>query len=420
MNILHLVHQYRPHYVGGTEIYTEKLARHQAAAGDRVAVFVPTPDLAAAPHHALEDGVHVWRVPLGARGRGRVFLATYGEPALGRALAPLLDAVDIVHIQHLMGLPLDLVAQIQAAGIPYVITLHDYWFACANAQLITNYDGRICGGPDAAFHNCGRCAVARAGGGDRPTAGAAIAPLLAGRARRLRAVFDGAAAVIAVSDFVRQTIAALGFDGPQLVTRPTGILTAAELAMARRPRPPAAADRGLHVVYVGSLAWQKGVHVLVEAFNRLPTTARLSIAGATDSFPTYVTDLRARIAHPGVTLLGRVPHAALWELLATADVAVVPSLWYEGSPLTIDELHAAGVPVVASAIGALPEKVRDGVDGLLFAPGDVAALAAVLRRLNDTPALLAALRAGAQPVRTLADHAAAVGALYAHARLMRG
>lgn len=70
-------------------------------------------------------------------------------------------------------------------------------------------------------------------------------------------------------------------------------------------------------------------------------------------------------------------------LLAGARALIVPSVWYEGAPRGIVEAYAAGVPVIASSIGALPEVVRDSATGLLFPPHDARALAATVRRLED-------------------------------------
>jgi glycosyltransferase involved in cell wall biosynthesis len=89
--------------------------------------------------------------------------------------------------------------------------------------------------------------------------------------------------------------------------------------------------------------------------------------------------------------------AGVTAALADDDVLVVPSRWYENSPNVILEAFAAGVPVVAAGHGGLAEMVRDGVDGLLFRPGDAAALAAALRRLAAEPGLLAQLGAGVRP-----------------------
>jgi glycosyltransferase involved in cell wall biosynthesis len=70
-------------------------------------------------------------------------------------------------------------------------------------------------------------------------------------------------------------------------------------------------------------------------------------------------------------------------LLARARALIVPSLWYEGAPRIILEAYAAGVPVLASRIGALPELVEHGASGLLFPPNEVAALATAVTRLAD-------------------------------------
>ena len=68
-------------------------------------------------------------------------------------------------------------------------------------------------------------------------------------------------------------------------------------------------------------------------------------------------------------------------VLQAADVFVCPSLWGEAAGLVNMEAQAAGLPVIASRIGGIPEVVRDGETGLLFTPGDAGELARHLRRL---------------------------------------
>jgi glycosyltransferase involved in cell wall biosynthesis len=91
-------------------------------------------------------------------------------------------------------------------------------------------------------------------------------------------------------------------------------------------------------------------------------------------------------------MMGRIPNERVGEALADSDVIVVPSLWYENSPVVIQEARAVGIPAVVSGHGALVEKVRDGVDGLYFPPGDVDALREKLQKLLDDPGLQARLR----------------------------
>lgn len=413
MHILHVVHQYPPEYVGGTEFYTQWLTRALQARGHTTAVFHRGAGGDGSLRLRREDGVPIWTAGDGDMEAARRFRATFCSRPLQRAFAHVLteELPDLVHIQHLMGLPARLVRQLHSRNIPYVVTLHDYWYGCANAQLITNYDGTICDGPDW-WINCGRCALARAGLPDAAPLAAGVAPLLGVRHNLLQSVLAGAAAIISPSDFVREKYAQLGLPVAKLTVVPHGIEmpdeAARDLLGEKRPFVPP-----LQIAYIGGIAWQKGVHVLVQAVNRLADdAARLMIYGDATAFPDYAARLEKESTHPRIHLAGRLPRAQLWAALAQADVVVVPSLWYETSSLIVQEAFAAGVPVLAADIGAIPERVVDGVNGRLLPPGDVDALHAALHALIRKPARLAALRAGIGPVRTIDDHVADIEAIY--------
>jgi 2-deoxystreptamine N-acetyl-D-glucosaminyltransferase/2-deoxystreptamine glucosyltransferase len=94
-------------------------------------------------------------------------------------------------------------------------------------------------------------------------------------------------------------------------------------------------------------------------------------------------------------MTGFVEHSAVPAVLASLDVLVLPSAYEEMGSVLVEAM-ASGLPVVASAVGGIPEVVRDGETGLLVPPGDVAALAGVLDRLAADPELRARLAAGAR------------------------
>ena len=414
MRILHVVHQYVPDHVAGTELYTQMVARAQVAAGHDVAVFTPLNRAGTFEGQAVpEEGVRVYRVPVGPREATAVFLSTFRQPALIEAFAAVLAAErpDVVHVQHLMGVPSAVGGALRGAGVPYVLALHDYWYGCANGQLLTNDTATICAGPSPHFGNCGRCAAAR--GGLPAALGPLFAPLMAWRNARLEPVFAGAARVLAPNAFVADTYTALGFPAERMVINPLGLDAPpglAERVAARRAARPVGPPR---FGYVGSIARQKGVHVLIEALNGLPDdAATLDVYGDMRTFADYAAELRALARHPGIRFHGLLGRDRLWDTLAELDALVLPTLWYEASPLVIREAFAAGLPLVASAIGAPGHMVRDGVDGLLFPPGDVAGLRLALLALAERPALLAQLRAAILPVRTVADHVAQIEAIY--------
>lgn len=417
MRILHLVHQYLPEHIGGTELYSRNLARHQVAEGNRVALFTataaPQTGAGSAPLPAEEEGVRVYRVPVGPRSPQAAFLSLFRQKQVSAALTAVLDREqpDLIHLQHLIGLPAELVDQMVARQIPFVVTLHDYWYACANAQLLTNYDATICAGPDRFRLNCARCALARTGRPGAVWAGATplIAPIMMLRQRRLQDIFARARRLVAPTDFVRATYQKLGFPAGKICVIAHGI----NAPPKRLPREERPAGMPLHVAYIGGLAWQKGVHVLVDAVNRLPAeTVRLSIAGDMTAFPGYTAALQEQAHRGNIRFIGSLPPAGLWSFLAGVDLVVVPSLWYETASLIVQEAFAAGVPVIASRIGALQERVRDGVDGFLTPPGDAAALRQLLQRLQQAPALCEQLRSHIQPVRTMAEHFADISAVY--------
>ena len=157
-------------------------------------------------------------------------------------------------------------------------------------------------------------------------------------------------------------------------------------------------QQGTPLVFTASRAnAYKGIPTLLEAAAQLernsPQVAHVVYAGDGPDLPAF----RQRAAELGLTrfhFLGK--RTDVPTLLASASVAAVPSLWAEAFGLSVVEAMAAGVPLVASAIGGIPELVEDGVTGLLVPPGDPAALAAAIRQLLDDSALRARLSAAAQ------------------------
>jgi glycosyltransferase involved in cell wall biosynthesis len=114
---------------------------------------------------------------------------------------------------------------------------------------------------------------------------------------------------------------------------------------------------------------------------------KLVVAGATSAYPAYERDVRARAdALPATHVVFCGERDDMGALFCASDVVLHAGV-VEGMPLGLLEAQACGTPVVAYAVAGVPEAVRDGVTGLLAAPGDVAGLCTALRRLADDPAL---------------------------------
>jgi glycosyltransferase involved in cell wall biosynthesis len=163
--------------------------------------------------------------------------------------------------------------------------------------------------------------------------------------------------------------------------------------------------------FIGSLVRHKGVHLLLEAFRRLPEDARLDVWGSPDYDPSYFQELVLSTQHPGVHFRGVLDPESVPAFLQTADVQIIPSIWNENSPLTIHEAFLAGIPVVASRMGGHVELLASG-GGLLYEPDDVDELAVQLGRLYEETGLVQKLAASVPPVKAMDFHCEELVSLY--------
>jgi glycosyltransferase involved in cell wall biosynthesis len=406
VRILQVVHQYPPSSIGGTELYTQSLARALARQGHKITIFYRGSVPGAGLERREEDGILVLKTWAGTLTPRRRFLATFRDHSIRQDFERLLDEVcpDLIHIQHLIGFPVTLIHCIRKRRIPYLITLHDYWWVCPNAQLLTNYSRQLCDGPQA-YLNCARCALARAELGNLWPTVPALAMLMAWRASRLRSAMLHADRLIAPSRFVKEWYCSQRVSTARIVLLPHGIEWRPSLSQRQR------SAGALRFAYIGGLSWQKGAHILIEALGQVKGAAELWIAGDESFDPAYAAHLRAQ-APPNVRFLGRLSRERVWEVLSQVDVVVVPSVWNETFSLVVHEAFAAGAPVMVSRLGALTEAVCDEENGLLLPPGDVEAWRAAMQRLVDEPDLISRLRANVRPPMALEEHLRRLEHLY--------
>lgn len=264
---------------------------------------------------------------------------------------------EIVHVHNFFPLLTPAVhAAAAQAGCAVVQTLHNYRLLCAGGTFLR--DGEPCekclGGTRlwGVAHRCYR--------GSLP--GSAAVAAMQWRAERMRTWQRDVHGFIALSAFARAKFIEGGLPADRISVKPN--------VAPENPAVAAAARRG--VLFVGRLSREKGVAVLLEAARALPRTAVTIIGDGPDR-----AALEA-MAPPNVRFAGRQPPEQVAAAMAAAACLVVPSLWYEGFPMVVAEAFAAGLPVVASDIGALAEIVGDGRHGLLFRAGDPADLSGKL------------------------------------------
>jgi len=150
------------------------------------------------------------------------------------------------------------------------------------------------------------------------------------------------------------------------------------------------------VVFLGRLVRAKGVEALVAAAARLRTRdVDLVLVGDGPERPAIERLARHLRIDDRVHVTGFVPHRRVPAVLASADLLVLPSMYEELGTVLVEAMHA-GLPVVATRVGGIPEAVEHGVTGLLVEPRDVGALATAIDSVLSDPALARRLGAGAR------------------------
>ena len=438
MRVALVVHGFPPHERTGVENYTASLAAALVRRGAQVVVFAPR--RVELPEHATRreerDGVAIEWITLrrDASGPEEMLERPWVTRAFGRFLEH--ERPDVVHFQHVYKLGVGLLEEARRRGVPVLYTAHDYYPVCHRYTLLrpdlshcdVRGDAMTCALCDVAlgylngleglgdyqmgvlaeqvgaqrFHALGALLADDPGpaGLDRGDVDAAFDRRLALDARRARA-FHAVDRVIAPTSFLAEELVRGGLERERIEVLAYGI-EQGDLQGLPPVRPDPSAP--VRFAFLGGLSKHKGVHVLLDAFRRLRSPARLSVWGYSSDAP-YVERLRAAALASGVHWGGGYERAELPALLAATDVVVVPSIWVENQPLVIREAFAARRPVIASRSGALEESVRHEVDGLLFDSGDAASLAAALERCAGEPGLVERLARGIAPVKSIDEQA---------------
>lgn len=398
MRVAVVAHGYPEREDGGVE----RVAREQADAllerGHEVAVFARTRAPTRPDASVIDEWVgrvRVRRVVYDYPWRDR-FREYYDHTRLHAAFAAFLDEwrPELVHVQHVVLLSPAMLEVARGRGIPYVLSLHDFYYLCHRLFLVDR-EGERCEGPDEGAR-CEAC----------------LADLGAGEDARHR--FDFMAGVVARAEAVIAPSRSLAERYEREWPFLAGRIRIVEPGLSRLPRCPSARRHAsgtssdpLRLLFIGTWLPHKGLDLLLAALGRLPPgRARLVVHGAAvEGGEAFLERCREASRGLAVEWRGRFDGADLDRILAEADALVLPSRCDESYSRVVREARAAGLAVVAPSSGGPAEALRDGVDALLVPPGDVAALAEALARLIGEPGLLA--RLGAAPARVATVEAAA-------------
>ncbi len=383
MRILHVHKYYHDH--DGAGRYLFDVMRLEEQAGHAVAIFAmhDPRNLPSAWDKYFVSSLDTSHVGYGIdmfRQLGRAlwsFEARRKMKAMLKAFRP-----DVVHLHNAYThLSPSVLAACRAQCVPVVMTVHDYALVSANYGL---WSGQRPLKPE----NLKLLTVARS----RYIKNSFIATLaleLIYRFHKALKLYDRAIDVyLPSSEFVKQTLVKAGYPANKMTVLP---LFAGNFLSGVEAPPPVSSTAREGILFSGRLETYKGVDLFLQAAETFPKT-KFFMTG-TGPLEAQVRDAQARLDN--FEYLGYLSSQELWALMARVQLVMVPSRWAEPYGLVAIEAMACGTPVVMSDAGGLPEKVKDGVNGLIFKAGDIQDLNSLLKRALKHPEDLERMGQGA-------------------------
>ncbi len=444
MKIILTSHVFLPDFSSGTEVLTFSTAKELQRQGHQVTVvtgFLVSPGVSVAQRFdSYEyDGIQVRRyfyIAGSMAGQQNAVESEYNNREVANWFQDILEDFkpDIVHFFHLAFLSASIIDVCHEAGTPKVMTPTDFWLICPTSQLRLP-ENALCRGPDRDGVNCMRHAVFN----HQPRYIARIfnwlpygwvavmikaanrgifswsklSPMVRSLSRRtdfLKYRMNMLDRVIAPTRLMEQLLVENGLSQDKVVFSRFGIIPAAVIPKSHD------SDTGmLRIGFIGGLSEHKGAHLLIRAVRSLGEDSNLilKIYGNSATDPAYYKKLlQLANGDERIHFCGIFPNSEIGKIFSELDVLVVPSVWYENTPLVIYSAQAAGCPVIASNLGGMAEVVEHEKNGLLFAAGDVDGIAHAIQRLALDRDLLKRLEGNAKAPKPIAQYVAELLVIY--------
>jgi glycosyltransferase involved in cell wall biosynthesis len=414
MKVALFVHCFFPDHYYGTEVYTLEIARNLREMGHEPiivsAIFLGEPGTDEFVSNYEFEGFPVYCLDKNHYPYKRI-KDTYYQPELREHLKSVLYKIkpDIIHVTHLINHTAVLLEVAEELGLPTVATLTDFYGICYNSQLKLPNEG-LCHGPNALRSNCIACRLRDEAtfpnapyllrktafptgfslGGlllrllfilprfQKGQIGGLVGDII-GRPNMLSALYKKYRAVIAPTTFLKEAYVRNGLTGP-IHKSSFGV------DIGRHPKKERDNVAPVKFGYIGQIAPHKGTDLLIDAFSQLPAdVASLDIYGDEKQFVEFTTKIKNMAEGSQVSFNGTFPKEKIDEILLDFDFLVIPSTWYENSPLVLLNALACHTPVIVSDVAGMTEFVEDGKNGFVFKRGSVKELKKVLETIVADP-----------------------------------
>jgi len=448
MKVMQVIHYFLPYSTGGSEVYAYNLSK-ELANKHKVFVFHSISDKSMEEYEMNSinsSGIEIYRINNTWKNCDS-FEMTYRNDKITQKFAALLDTIkpEVVHFHHLTCLSITLVEEAGKRKIPIVFTLHDYWLVCQRGQLLKR-DLTPC--RNQSDVECVRCLANQLNISTKNykklcSLTQKMAPNLqssylnlkrvirkcfvfcskvfflaqkeaisqiqkrTGHIREMCAIVD---LFISPSRFLMEKYREFGIPEEKILYSDYGMNVKLAENFSKK------SSQAVRFGFIGNIIPSKGLHILIKAFNKLQNSdVVLKIYGLAlpyDGFKNYLQLLKGMVTNPKISFMGKYDNEKLASILAGMDVLIVPSLWYENSPLTIHEAFMAKMPVIASNIGGIPELVQDGENGFLFRAGDPEDLYQKLCKFIKEPGLIEKFKKNVASVKTIKRNAEELENIY--------
>ncbi len=441
MKITLVSNGFPPASYGGVEAYTFDLAKGLTARGHEVSVFCRESAPGSNDYQLIREAGSAFPIYRVVNDYKKIesFARLYADPVIDRIFEEVLAETrpELVHFNHFIALSANLPKITASRNIPAMITLHDYWPICHRVNLINAY-ANPCPGP-LQGGNCFDCVflAGERGHGLRNRAFFYLKRLLpypvraklrqkirrpgfgtllfkashsdfTGRQRSFVDAIRSGNYLSVPSEFVRQVFLQNGFEALKIHVLPLGIEKLSPVSHHGK-------NKRIRFAYIGTVLTVKGLDLLISAFSRLPDeNIELAIYGREDVEPHYTRHIHD-IARKDLRIkfMGAFPAAKKQEIYDQIDIVVIPSITHETFSFVAREALSAGVPVIASAMGALKEIINSEKNGYLFPAKNVAALSKIIHEIAREPQVLTKLICpGNIEIITVDEHVSRIEDIY--------
>jgi len=382
MKILYVVHQFYPQSYTGTEKFILNLAKMAQCVGHKVKVVT----------YSFYDKLHYSKQLGNILSKEYVYQGipvvefSYEHPPAdlhfgmhSEEFVPFAERIlegekpDLVHVGHPMRMT-EFLRMAKKKFIPYIITLTDFWFICPKYILLTSkntlYEGPS--GGDACEDDCPEFSKR----------------IIQSRLQDAMDLLQGACGVFSPSQFLADI-----FNKVQTEFSVEVINHGMNYSHIVKNKKNYTKNSKLTFFFGGSFNIFKGLHIVLEAFGKIKSD-KLSIRVYGQAVHEEYNERLKSLAlnDDRIEFCGLFTEDQIGDILSNIDIAIVPSLWYENYPLILHEALACDVPVVASDIGGMAEKIKDGYNGYTFKAGDVESLRETIETVLKNPEQLNELK----------------------------